>query len=118
VLLRWLVVPREASDMLSFIASFIRENEVWISCGVVLLIVIGVVCQLRIRRLRAKVQLAQLVEDELVQDAQGVIMSVHGIVTELDPNDQTRKRTEQTLDRADEQLSELRERIEGLRKPE
>jgi hypothetical protein len=81
-------------------------------------LVIGIACCWRVRRLRARSRVAQQVEDELVQNAQGLILSVHGIVNELDPSDSTRQKTEQTLERADEQLSELREQIEDLRKPE
>ena len=53
-----------------------------------------------------------------MQNAEGLILSVHGIVNELDPSDRTRQRTEQTLERADQQLSQLREQIEDLRRPE
>lgn len=103
--------------MLSSIASFVREHITWLLCSSVIAAVIAIVCHMRLRRMRARARLARQVEDGLLQNAQGLILSVHGIVTELDSNDRTRQRTEQTLDRADEQLSELREKVEDLRAP-
>jgi hypothetical protein len=103
--------------MLKWIASFIQEYAVWLGCLAASAAALVIACYLRLRRLRARSRLAEQVEDTLVQNAQGLILSVHGIVTELDPNDRTRTRTERTLDRADEELSGLRDRIEDLRAP-
>lgn len=104
--------------MLSSIASFVRANMVWLFGIGFIAIVMAAACAWRLRRLRARSRVAQQVEDGLVQNAQGLILSVHGIVNELDPSDRTRQRTEKTLERADEQLSELREKIEDLRRPQ
>jgi|SRR5688572_10850206 len=104
--------------MLSSIASFVLAHAGWLFGIGIVAIVIASTCHWRLRRLRARSRAAQQVEDGLVQNAQGLILSVHGIVHELDPGDRTRQRTEKTLDRADEELSELRERIEDLRRPE
>lgn len=104
--------------MLSSIASFVRGHAGWLFAIGLVAVVIASTCHWRLRRLRARSRVAQQVEDGLVQNAQGLILSVHGIVNELDPSDRTRQRTEKTLDRADEQLSELREKIEDLRRPQ
>ena len=104
--------------MLSSIASFVRAHAEWLFGIGIVAIAVASACHWRLRRLRARSRAAQLVEDGLVQNAQGLILSVHGIVNELDPGDRTRQRTEKTLDRADEELSGLREKIEDLRRPE
>ena len=104
--------------MLSSIASFVRAHAGWLLGIGIVAMLIASACHWRVRRLRARSRMAQQVEDGLVQNAQGLILSVHGIVNELDPGDRTRQRTERTLERADEQLSALREKIEDLRRPE
>jgi len=79
--------------------------------------VIGAVawfCHARWRRLRERERLAREVEDALVQNAQSVIVNVHGIVKNLSASDPMRQRLEQALDRADEQLSEDRDRVQNL----
>lgn len=89
--------------------------------GLVLLgccIVFGLVCwkcRVRLRALRERARLAREVEDALVQNAQGLIVKVHGIVRHLAPDDPLRRRVEQALDRADEQLSDDRDRVQDLR---
>ena len=83
--------------MLSSIASFVRAHAGWLLALGVVAIVFASACHWRLRRLRARSRVAQQVEDGLVQNAQGLILSVHGIVNELDPGDRTRQRTEKTL---------------------
>ncbi len=89
--------------------------------GFVLLLccVIGAVmaafCHVRSRRLRERERLAREVEDALVQNAQSVILNVHGIVKHLSASDPTRLQVEQALDRADERLSEDCARVQTLR---
>lgn len=104
--------------MLSSIGSFVRGHAVWLFGIGIVAITLASACYWRVRGLRARSRVAQQVEDGLVQNAQGLILSVHGIVNELDPSNRTRQRTEKTLERADEQLSQLREQIEDLRRPE
>jgi hypothetical protein len=101
--------------MLASIASFVRDCAIWLLGGGALAAGVVILCHVRLRRLRARTRLARQVEDTLVQNTQGLILSVHGIVTELDQKDHTRQRTELTLDRADAELSELRDRIAELR---
>lgn len=78
-------------------------------------IAIACVCHSRIRRLRRRELLSRKVEDALVQNAQGLILKVHGIVKELPAGDPTRQRMESALDRADEALSSDRDRVQHLR---
>ncbi|MBM0108541.1 hypothetical protein JM946_27730 [Steroidobacter sp. S1-65] len=77
--------------------------------------VLGGFCHARSRRLRERERLAREIEDALVQNAQSVILSVHGIVKKLAASDPTRQKVEQALDRADKQLSEDRDRVQDLR---
>lgn len=72
-------------------------------------------CHARLRRLRERARLARDVEDALVQNAQGLILKVHGIVKHLEQDDPLRRRVELALDRADEQLSGDRDRVRVLR---
>jgi signal transduction histidine kinase len=65
--------------------------------------------------MRERARLAREVEDALVQNTQGLILKVHGIVRHLEPDDPLRRRVEQALDRADEQLSDDRDRVQDLR---
>jgi uncharacterized protein HemX len=76
------------------------------------------ICHARLRRLRDRERLAREVEDALVQNAQGLILNVHGIVKKLAENDPLRKRVEAALDRADEKLSEDRDRVQDLHERE
>ena len=105
------------SSFVSFV-SFVRGHAGWLLLIGLAAMMAAAACYRRFRRLQARSRVAEQVEDGLVQNAQGLILSVHGILNELDPGDRTRQRTQQTLDRADEQLSELREKIEDLRKPQ
>jgi hypothetical protein len=97
------------------IESIVRDYGLWLLSAAIVVTGLAVACHLRFRRLRAQAKLAEQVEDTLVENAQGLILSMHGIMNELDPNDRTRERTEKTLDRADQQLSEVRGKIEDLR---
>ena len=101
--------------MLASIALFVRDYALWLLGAGAVAAAVVLLCHVRLRRLRARARLARQVEDTLVQNTQGLILSVHGIVTELDQQDHTRQRTELTLDRADEELSELRDRVAELR---
>jgi hypothetical protein len=65
--------------------------------------------------MRERDRLARDVEDALVQNAQGLILKVHGLVKNLAMTDPLRQRAEQALDRADEQLSGDRDRVQDLR---
>jgi hypothetical protein len=76
---------------------------------------IGWGCHARMRRLRERDRRARDVEDALLQDAQGLILKVQGLVKQLDEGDPMRKSVEQALDRADEKLSEDRDRVQDLR---
>lgn len=76
--------------------------------------VIALFCHARRRRLLERQRLAREVEDALVQNAQSVILNVHGIVKNLSPNDPMRQKVEQALDRADIQLSEDRDKVQNL----
>jgi len=77
--------------------------------------VIAWFCYAGKRRLLERERLAREVEDALVQNAQSVILNVHGIVKNLSPNDPMRQKVEDALDRADEQLSEERDKVQTLR---
>lgn len=84
--------------------------------GVVLIAgLLMLVCRVRLRRLRQRERLAREVEDALLQNAQGLILNVHGIAKELPADDPTRQRMENALDRADDQLSTDRDRVQDLR---
>ena len=101
--------------MYGFVSQFVH-NHGWVLlfCGV-MGAVTAWLCHARLRRLRERERLAREVEDALVQNAQSVILNVHGIVKNLSANDPMRQKVEQALDRADEQLSEDRDRVQDLR---
>lgn len=50
--------------------------------------------------------------DTLLQQMQGTLLSVHGIVSELRSEDPVRTQMELMLDRADRQLAEIREQMQ------
>lgn len=96
-------------------SSFVHDHWfVLLFCGLIGA-VIARFCHARSRRLRERERLAREVEDALIQNAQSVILNVHGIVKNLSASDPTRQRVEQALDRADKQLSEDRDRVQNLR---
>lgn len=97
------------------VSQFFHDHGfVLLFCCVVVAVLAGF-CHARSRRLRERERLAREVEDALVQNAQSVILNVHGIVKCLSASDPTRQKVEQALDRADKQLSEDRDRVQDLR---
>lgn len=62
--------------MLSSIASFVRGHAGWLFGMGLVAITLSCACYWRLRRLRARSRAAQQVEDGLVQNAQGLILSV------------------------------------------
>ena len=107
--------PPAEEDLHELVTGFVRDH------GLVLLICAGIFavvawfCHAQLRRLRERDRLARELEDALVQNAQGLILNVHGIVKNLSATDPMRQQVEQALDRADEQLSEDRDRVQDLR---
>jgi len=98
-----------------FVSQFVHDHGwVLLLCGAIGAVTAWL-CHTRLRRLRERERLAREVEDALVQNAQSVILNVHGIVKNLSANDPMRQKVEQALDRADEQLSEDRDRVQDLR---
>lgn len=101
--------------MQEFMSRFVHEHGlVVLGCASVAAIVAWC-CHARLRHLRARERLAREVEDALLQNAQGLIINVHGIVKNLAAADPLRQRVERALDRADEQLSKDRDRVQDLR---
>jgi hypothetical protein len=97
------------------VSQFVHDHGfVLLFCCVIGAVIAGF-CFARSRRVRERERLAREVEDALVQNAQGVILNVHGIVKNLSASDPMRLKVEQALDRADEQLSEDRDRVQDLR---
>jgi len=97
------------------VSQFVRDHGFALLFCCVIGAVIAGVCYARLCRLRKRERLAREVEDALVQNAQSVILHVHGIVKNLSTDDPLRRKVEQALDRADEQLSEDRDRVQNLR---
>ena len=96
-------------------SQFIYDHGLVLLLCCVIGAVIAAFCYARSRRLRERERLARAIEDALVQNAQSVILNVHGIVKKLSADDPLRRKVEQALDRADEQLSEDRDRVQDLR---
>jgi hypothetical protein len=94
---------------------FLHDHGLVLLYVVFIAAVAGCACHARLRRLRQRERLAREVEDALLQNAQGLILKVHGIVKQLDAEDPLRQRVEQALDRADKKLSEDRDRVQDLR---
>jgi hypothetical protein len=97
------------------VSQFVGDHGLALLCCGLSVALIGGLCFARARRWRRRERLAREVEDALVQNAQSVILSVHGIVRHLAPEDPLRQKVEQALDRADAQLSEDRDRVQDLR---
>lgn len=101
--------------MIEFVLRFLHDHVLaLLGCTLLFVLLVGV-CHRRMRRWRQRDRHAQEVEDALLQNAQGLILKVHGIVKGLAVDDPMRQRVEQALDRADEQLSEDRDRVQDLR---
>lgn len=101
--------------MHEFVSRFVHEHGlVLLGCASVAAI-LAWCCHARLRHLRARERLSREVEDALVQNAQGLIINVHGIVKNLAATDPLRQGVELALDRADELLSKDRDRVQDLR---
>lgn len=60
-------------------------------------------------------RIARELHDTLLQGFQGIALQVQGVAKKLNVNDPLRKTMEEVLDRADETLSEARQRVRKLR---
>ena len=103
------------TSLVDIVLSFFRDHGLIVLVCSIAFGLIARACHAQLRRLRARARLAREVEDALVQNAQGLILKVHGIVRHLPPDDPLRLRVEQALDRADQQLSDDRDRVQNLR---
>lgn len=101
--------------MQEFLSRFVHEHGLVVLGCVLIAAILAWCCHARLRHLRARERLAREVEDALLQNAQGLIINVHGIVKNLAAADPLRQGVERALDRADEQLSKDRERVQDLR---
>lgn len=101
--------------MQEFVSRFVHEHG-WVVLGCAsVAAILAWSCHARLRRLRARERLSREVEDALLQNAQGLIINVHGIVKNLEADDPLRQGVERALDRADELLSKDRDRVQDLR---
>jgi hypothetical protein len=101
--------------LLDLVSRFLHDHAFVLMCFTFVGGLALYMCHARWRRVRRREQIAREVEDALLQNAQGLILKVHGIVKDLAATDPMRQRVERALDRADEQLSEDRERVQDLR---
>jgi signal transduction histidine kinase len=101
--------------LLDLVSRFLHDHAFVLMCFTIVGGLTCYICHARWRRVRKREQIAREVEDALLQNAQGLILKVHGIVKDLAATDPMRQRVERALDRADEQLSEDRERVQDLR---
>jgi hypothetical protein len=101
--------------LLELAGRFIQRYGLVLLCFCAFAGTIWLIACARLRRIRARDRKAREVEDALLQNAQGLILNVHGIVKDLRADDPMRVRMERALDRADEQLSQDRERVQDLR---
>jgi hypothetical protein len=101
--------------LLELAGRFIQKYGLVLLCFCAFAGTVWLIACARLRRIRVRQRKAREIEDALVQNAQGLILNVHGIVKDLRVDDPMRVRMERALDRADEQLSQDRERVQDLR---
>ena len=65
------------------------------------------------RRIAARERAFAELHDALLQDVQGLTLSLQAIADQMPPHEPTRLRLERALDRADELLASGRERVRG-----
>ena len=70
--------------------------------------------RVQVQRLRARERAAREIEHTLVQNTQALILQVHGAIQDLHDGNSTRRRIENVLDSADEQLSQVCDRVQDL----
>jgi hypothetical protein len=98
-------------DMSDIAVSFLAPYALWLSIA---LAVALIVYYIRHRRLQARHRRVQRMADTLMQNVQGLILSVHANISELRADHPVRQQIETVLDRADALLSELRQRMEKI----
>lgn len=67
---------------------------------------------LKLWRMRMRLRMFEAAADSMMQNAQGLILYLHSIASALSPDDPTRQGIEAVIQRAQDQLSAVRERIE------
>src|SRR6185369_13562089 len=101
----------------------------WFRVGVliVFLLTLGVLYQLRLqqvaRQVRARLEerleererIARDLHDTLLQSVQGLILRFDAVAQEIPPDQPAHRDLERTLDRADEVVTEARNRVRNLR---
>lgn len=70
--------------------------------------------RVQVDRLRSREQVTREIQHTLVQNTQALILQVHGAIKDLHEDDRTRQRIASVLDSADEQLSEVCDRVQDL----
>lgn len=101
--------------MFEFVSPFVHDHWfVLLLCSLVGVVLVWFY-RVQLHRWGERERLAREVEDALIQNAQSVILNVHGLVKNLPASDPTRQEVERVLDRADKQLSEDRDRAQNLR---
>lgn len=95
--------------------AFFDEHPLLAFCVLFIAVAMALLCRARVRRLQQRERRARALEDSLLQNTQGMILNCQGIVKGLGENDPARQRLQHALDRADEALSEDRDRVEDLR---
>ncbi|HEY6645432.1 hypothetical protein [Povalibacter sp.] len=78
----------------------------------VLLAMVAAYCHFKVRRLRARLRMFEEVADTMMQNTQGLILNVHSIASRLPQDVAERQSIETVVGRAQDQLSQVRERVE------
>ena len=110
--------------------TFVQTSWFTALCVLAAVGVIVLLFRMRVRQVAARLRWrldAQLAErdriarelhDTLLQSTQGLILRFQAVANRIGGDDPNREMLEQALDRADEVLTEGRERVRGLRQPE
>jgi ligand-binding sensor domain-containing protein/signal transduction histidine kinase len=122
-------VWNESGTFLDFAIAPTYYQTTWFraSCVVALLLLLGVLYQMRLRqvatqvrvrmeeRLEERERIARDLHDTLLQSVQGLILKFHVVAKQIPADEPAHLALEKTLDRADEVLAEGRDSLRNLR---
>lgn len=117
----------DATVTFSIAAAFYQTLWFRVLCAIALASVVAFIYRLRLQRMASQIRvrleerisererIARDLHDTLLQGIQGIIFRIHAVSERLPPADANRLELETVLDRADEALSEGRDRVNSLR---
>ena len=122
-------VWNETGTLLDFSIAPAYYQTTWfrIAFGVIFLLVLGAIYQMRVRqvarqvrgrmeeRLDEREKIARDLHDTLLQSVQGLILKFHAVAIKMPAGSEGREALEKTLDHADDVLTEGRNRLRSLR---